>query len=215
MADTTRATDAPPPSLPVAIYALAVIPFFANDVGFILAENAGTWLAVDYGSKLAALAVVALAPSLRRTVQEGSGRPRAPWHAAVAAAVISVIAIALFAAIDALGLDRDTMLQAFYPLDETWLLAFDLTAGLAITAVAEELLFRRLFLDVFRKRLAVPALYGASAALFAAIHWSNGLGTMGGALLTGLMLLWLTRRCGTVLPAIAAHYVINLVLFWP
>jgi membrane protease YdiL (CAAX protease family) len=215
MADPRRATEDNSTRLPAAIYALAVIPFFANDVGFILAENAGSWLTVDYGSKLAALAVVALAPTLQRAVREGSGRPRAPWRDVTATAVVSVLAIALFMAIDALGLDADTTLQAFFPLDETWLIAVDLTAGLALTAVAEELIFRRLFLDVFQKRLAVPALYGVSAALFAAIHWSNGLGTIGGAFLTGLMLLWLTRRTGTVLPAIAAHYIINLVLFWP
>jgi len=54
-----------------------------------------------------------------------------------------------------------------------------------------------------------------SAAVFAAVHWSIGLGTVAGTFVVGLMLLWLTRRTGSVLPAIGAHYVINLVLFWP
>ncbi len=58
-------------------------------------------------------------------------------------------------------------------------------------------------------------LYFISAALFAAIHWSSGIGTIGGAFVTGLLLMWLTRRSGSVLPAVSAHYFINLILFWP
>jgi len=92
---------------------------------------------------------------------------------------------------------------------------FDLTVGLALTAVAEELVFRRLYLDAFGARLSPLPLYVLSAAVFAAVHWSIGLGTVAGTFVVGLMLLWLTRRTGSVLPAIAAHYVINLVLFWP
>ncbi len=59
------------------------------------------------------------------------------------------------------------------------------------------------------------AIYLLSATIFAAVHWSNGIGTIIGAGVVGVLLMWLTRAGGSLVPAIAAHFAINLVLFWP
>jgi membrane protease YdiL (CAAX protease family) len=53
-----------------------------------------------------------------------------------------------------------------------------------------------------------------SAAIFAALHWSNGLGPVAGTFVIRLMLLWSPRQTSSILPKIAAHYFISLVLFW-
>lgn len=198
-----------------AAFVILTLPFFVNDVGFILARSAGAWISVDYASKLAVLAAIAAFAVLRRRALEGARLPDDLATIGVATIFVTAIVVALFLAIDRFGLDSGTVLQSFFPLERPWLIVFDLTVGLALTALAEELVFRRLFLDAFAKRWSPPALYLVSSTLFAAIHWSNGVGTIGGAFIAGVMLMWLTRRSGTVLPAIVAHFAINLVLFWP
>lgn len=170
---------------------------------------------MDYASKIVVIGLIAAHPLLRQSALSGMTLPRPMFLAVVGTFAITAISIVGLSWVDSQGLDAATALQSFPGIDQTWLVVFDLTVGLALTAVAEELVFRRLYLDTFAAILSRTSLYLLSAAIFAAIHWSNGLGTVVGAFVVGLMLLWLTRRTGSLLPAIAAHYAINLVLFWP
>ncbi|MDA0369171.1 MAG: type II CAAX endopeptidase family protein [Proteobacteria bacterium] len=204
-----------PRAVPVALFAALTVPFFVNDIGFILAATSTQWLAVDYGSKALAIIAVFAVPSLRAAVVRGAAWPSLRWSTVGGTIGIVVLTIATFSWLDESGLDATTALQTFLPIEQPWLVAFDLTVGLALTAIAEEIVFRRLFLDALGTRLPVFSLYAVSATLFAGIHWSNGLGTIAGAFLVGLLLIWLTRRAGTVIPAVVAHFFINLVLFWP
>ena len=204
-----------PVVVPFGLFVALTVPFFVNDVGFILAGSAAQWLAIDYGSKALVLAVVVLSPVLRRAVVAGSQWPTNGWTTVAATAGVTVATVGLFTWLDRSGADRATALQVFFPIEQPWLLVVDLAAGLALTAVVEEIVFRRLFIDTFAARLTPMGLYFISAALFAAIHWSSGIGTIGGAFVTGLLLMWLTQRSWSVLPAVSAHYFINVILFWP
>lgn len=206
--------DGPMP-LPVILFVVLTMPFLLNDIGFIWATNAAQWLGVDYATKILVIGVIVGHPMLRQSARGSVTWPRPMLIAVVGTLAVTVVSIVGLTWIDNQGLDAATALQAFQGIDQTWLVIFDLTVGLALTAVAEELVFRRLYLETFATILPRTSLYLVSAALFAAIHWSNGLGTVAGAFVIGLMLLWLTRRTGSLLPAIAAHYVINLVAFWP
>jgi len=201
--------------VPIFLFAVLTLLFGLNDVGFIWATTAAQWLGVDYVTKVLVIALIMAHPAARRAVLRGAAWPRPMWLAVIGMVAITVLSIAGLAWIDAQGFDATTALQSFPRIDQTWLVVFDLTVGLALTAVAEELVFRRLYLDTFAARLPTLPLYVVSAGLFAAVHWSIGVGTVAGTFVIGMMLLWLTRRTGSVLPAIAAHYVINLVLFWP
>jgi membrane protease YdiL (CAAX protease family) len=204
-----------PLPVPIFLFVVLTLPFFLNDIGFILATTTALWLSIDYLGKALVIGLIVALPALRFPVRLGSGWPRPAWLAIVGTIVISALSISGLAWIDGQAYDAETALQSFPPINQTWLIVFDLTVGLALTAIAEELVFRRLFLDTFSTRLRSTGLYLLSAAIFAAIHWSNGVGTVAGAFVVGLMLLWLTRRTASVLPAIAAHFLINLVLFWP
>ena len=90
----------------------------------------------------------------------------------------------------------------------------DLTIGLALVALVEELVFRAWLAAVLERR-GVPAagIVLASAASFALIHWSGGAQVV---LVTGLigavfMTLYLWHRS---LPALAlAHFGVNFVDF--
>src|SRR5262245_26072439 len=55
----------------------------------------------------------------------------------------------------------------------------------------------------------------ATAILFAASHWENGFAGLVGAFLFQLLAVWWFFRLGTLWPVIGAHFLIDVVYFWP
>lgn len=198
------------------LYALVVLPFVLNDIGFILARTAPEWLAADYGSKVVALALILAIPALRRLARDWGDTATPLWLLALAAVASAGLIVAEFRGFE----DRlnalwpESALYRFPRIENDGLRIFDLTVGLALTAVAEELVFRRLFADIagplFRSEWAMVAI---SAVLFGAIHWSAGVGSVVCAALAGVVLMVLMRRSGSLWPPVAAHYLANLILF--
>lgn len=198
------------------LYGLLVLPFFLNDLGFMAAKTAPQWLAADYGSKLVALALILAIPGLRRLARDWGDTATPLWMLALAAVASAGLIVAEFRGFE----DRlnvlwpESILYRFPRIESDGLRIFDLTIGLALTAVVEELVFRRLFTDivgpVFRSEWA---MVGASALLFGAIHWSAGIGSVVCAVLAGVVLMVLMRRSGSLWQPVVAHYLTNLTLF--
>lgn len=197
----------------IALLALVSAPFFLNDIAFMATETAPGWLAADYGSKILALAILFAAAPLRRAVAGTAAPPRAIPEACV----LTVVAAAAIIAADWLlrvpvNIEIESWVLFTYPaLDSPVLYWTDITFGLALTAFSEELVFRGLF-----ARLMAPIFPGAlamtvaSAVVFALIHWSHGVTAMAVAFLAGLVLMALYRRTGSLLPAMAAHYLVDV-----
>ena len=195
------------------LLALVAAPFFLNDFAFMAIETPLEWLAADYGSKILALAILFAVLPLRRAVAGTLAPPRASAEAAV----LAVACAAFIVGADwLLRVPVDIEIAALklfqYPkLDSPVLYWTDLTFGLVLTAVSEELVFRGAF-----ARLMAPAFSGAaamtvaSAVFFALIHWSHGTTAMAVAFIAGLLLMALYRRAGSLLPPMAAHYLVNL-----
>jgi membrane protease YdiL (CAAX protease family) len=100
-------------------------------------------------------------------------------------------------------------------IDNGLLLTLDATFGLMLTAIVEELIFRRLAWHALANRLPgeTSRIIGASL-LFGLIHWGNGPWAI---IATGLggAVLWLAyRRTGSLPLVIIAHYVINAIVFY-
>ncbi len=131
---------------PLAFW-LLVLPFAANDIGLILANDVAGWLTVDYGSKLLVIAAILGTPTLRRSFLDRCVASVSWLRFGMAALVVSVVSIAVLEGLDRTGLDGWTALQSFYPIEQSGLLVFDLTFGLLLTAVTEEAVFRGAFLD--------------------------------------------------------------------
>ena len=102
-----------------------------------------------------------------------------------------------------------------YPkIEQPALYWIDLTFGLALTAVAEELVFRSIARDFLGRYMSSTlAIVAASALIFAAIHWSHGIGAMVTALFAGAVLMALFMRTGSVVPCMIAHYAVNAADF--
>ncbi len=108
----------------------------------------------------------------------------------------------------------DLVLFRFPHLDDPVARAIDLSFGLALTAVAEELVFRKLALNLFVDRLGSAGTLWFSSVLFGLIHWSSGLGPIVGGALIGAVFMLLLRKTNSVIPAIGAHYLVNLAIVY-
>ena len=95
-----------------------------------------------------------------------------------------------------------------------WVMGFDLIVGLALTAVAEELVYRKLMVDVIQTYTERPiAVYLTSAAIFALLHANQGTVSAANAFVAGIVLMFLYRWSGSIATAMIAHYFANLLFF--
>lgn len=200
----------------VAALALAYLPFFLNDIANIFVSDPVGWLAVDYGSRVAALACVFALVRQGRVTPEALGLKRPAWLPLL---VWTVGLTALSMLIDQQG-DRVFALLlprlklGGYPKIEGWLHWLDLGFGLALVSVSEELVSRGLFCAWLRDRLRPAAFYPVSMLLFGAAHWSLGTWSMLGAAAIGGLFMLCLRRTGSLWPALVAHYLVDLAAFF-
>ena len=198
----------------VLLVALLTTPFLLNDFGFLMTETAPQWLAVDYGSKMLALAILFLVIPLRRAALD-TIKLRIPVRDAAVALVVYTMAVIFidhfFRVIFPIEIDALVLFR--YPaLDPGLLFWTDVTFGLALTAVSEEFVFRSVFAQLMTPHFKSQAMMiTVSAIVFALIHWSHGFTSMVVAGLAGVALMMLYLRTGSVVPGMVAHYVIN---FW-
>ena len=102
-----------------------------------------------------------------------------------------------------------------YPLLKAGLLkSIDLTFGVVLVAVTEELVYRKLALRVISQWSRNPwVIYLASSLIFASLHIPQGLDSVAIAFVAGLFLMHAYRSRGTLLVPIAAHYFVDLYIF--
>lgn len=111
----------------------------------------------------------------------------------------------------------DTLLfpdVTFPPLDNPVWEAADLTFGLALVAVSEELVFRRLWAEWWRARGGgAMGLYLGSSLVFGLLHLPQGLADTAVACVWGLLLMHLYRRGGSLPLVVLVHYLADLWYF--
>lgn len=199
----------------LGLFLLVLAPFFLNDFAFIASRTAGEWLAADYGSKIVALVLIAAIAQLR-----GPALASIPPHRQTAEGLVlaAVCALAILT-VDAIVTQaweffpREFILFRYPKIEQPALYWIDLTFGLALTAVAEELVFRAIARDFLERCMGGAFAVVVSAVLFAAIHWSHGIGAMVTALFAGAALMVLYKRTGSLVPCMIAHYAVNAADF--
>jgi hypothetical protein len=178
-----------------------------------LQQTGWLWYPFDYAGRIVILGMLATHPVLHKVVFQ---RERLKVSLAI------VIDRGLFL-IPVLWVTRvitdvtavflpDTQL-GFYPAINGPFYLFDVTFGIALSAIHEELCFRR----------AIPlALAGlghgaantlASAILFGAFHWWTGIPNMINAAAFGVIALAFYRGAGALWPVMVIHYVVDFVAF--
>ena len=171
------------------------------------------WLAVDYAMRLAALALLAFSPV--RVAVFHREVLRVPSGQVVAGVLIAVVTIVLLVVVERkLWNILPDLSLGHYPRATGWLHFLDLTFGVALVAVHEELVFRRLARLAFSRLGDGRAMIAVTSLLFALFHWWTGPLNMLVAGLAGVVLMLLYRTAGALWPAIVAHYCVDLYAFW-
>ncbi|HVO01036.1 MAG TPA: CPBP family intramembrane glutamic endopeptidase [Candidatus Cybelea sp.] len=191
---------------------LAILVNLAFQLVRLRQTDPASWLALDYGMRISTLLILAVPPAMRRLVYAREWR-----ETGMIETVFWILIVGLFIWVTDCfqplwALVPDTSLGG-YPASQGGLRLLDLTFGLALVAVHEELLFRRAM------RIALSGLGDGrtmilvSAALFGAYHWWRGIPTVFYAALFGLVAMLLYRRTGVLWPLVLLHYLTDLAYF--
>jgi membrane protease YdiL (CAAX protease family) len=101
-----------------------------------------------------------------------------------------------------------------YPSPHGWLRLVDLTFGLALVTLSEEIVFRRYARHMLLRHLGDgPLLVLATSLLFGAYHWWTGLGNMISVSIVGALFMLFYQRSGALWPVVLAHYLVDLYFF--
>ena len=178
----------------------------------LMQDSAGSWLAVDYAMRLAALGLLALSPVRAAVFCREPRRVTVPrlivCMLATGAAIVLMVVVErkLWSILPDMSLGQ-------YPRTTGWLYLVDLTFGIALVAIHEELVFRRLARLAFSRLGDGLAMIAATSLLFALYHWWTGPLNVLMVALAGILLMLLYRAVGALWPAMVVHYCVDFYVF--
>jgi membrane protease YdiL (CAAX protease family) len=193
-------------------------PFYLNDAGNILISDWKVWLLVDYTAvKLFPLMIVTGWIVAGKAQFETFGISGSSFAAFASAALVGTMAGILidqngYLAIS--GLPGYKKLGAMPDITSPFWLNFDLTVGLVLVAVCEELVFRGYMKTVIcrftNRRIGIVSI---SALAFGLIHWSTGMHAVVITAVIGAVFMFLYLRTGSLPGVMLAHFIVNFVDF--
>lgn len=198
------------------ILIFAYLPYFLNDFSNIFVTGYPLWVGLDYAARLFVLGFLFVMVRRSDLTLADLGMVRLPvtdcilWTVGTLAAAMAYLSLSEF------------VLAPYFPKGafggvpvdvNSPLFLFDLTAGLILVAISEEVVCRGLTISVLRSRLSTPMLYVVSALVFSAMHWSLSTHTLVDAFVYGLIFVPATLATRTIWPAAIAHFFVNFVLY--
>lgn len=197
----------------LGLYLLAVIAMLPTQLFRLHQDAALPWLLADYAGRLFVLGLLFILPAGRAVLLRAEKR-----RASRLEAILWIIGLVLVFSWSGLF---EWLWQLFpdgrlgdYPRPTGWLYLFDLTCGIALVALHEEMVGRRLAAVALQRFFRSEwLLILVSALIFAAYHWWTGIGNMIGCLIYGLAAMACYRRTGSLWPVGIAHYLIDVIAF--
>jgi membrane protease YdiL (CAAX protease family) len=204
--------------------AAVAAPFVLNDFFFVRADGVTAWLTVDYGSRFLALALIFFYSPFRVAALEAlhfNKYPSHPWRAYIGRFAFGTGLVVGSALVAEFGIRQplkeiipETELFVYPDLDLGAVYWLDITFGLALVALSEELAFRTVAQRVIGAFTDSQIwLVLVSALVFGIIHWSNGVPNIIDSAVVGAVLMVFYLRSGSILGPMAAHYLIDLWYF--
>lgn len=198
-------------------FALLAAPFFLNDFANLLVRDWRVWLTIDYVFlKLVPLAVILWAVRAGVLRAGDFGLRTVPWRVLLPSLVLLTLVGLL---IDQNGYTLMNNLPGYAPLGGmpaitsgmwNWI---DLTVGLALVGLMEELIFRGLAFSALSPWLPPVGVVGASAVAFGLIHWSLGWHSVVITGVIGAVFMLAYLRLQSIAPLALAHFAVNFVAF--
>ena len=188
--------------------------FLLNDLLFLKTTGYGAWLLIDYGSRLLALGIVLALVRRKTSRTDEFGLTGIPFRSGLRWLLLLTAAGLLIDQAGSRLLEQllpGTQLASMPKITNAAVNIFDLTFGLALVALSEEAIFRGYFYSALHDRLSFRSLVALSAVLFGMIHWSQGLPAILSTALWGILPMVSMDRTRSIIPAVIAHYITNLV----
>jgi membrane protease YdiL (CAAX protease family) len=188
--------------------------FLLNDYLFMMARSVAAWLMIDYGSRILAMGIVFFLIQQKISRAAEFGLKNIPFRSGLFWMLLLTVVGLL---IDQVGwrflgqVLPDTQLVAMPKIRNPYVNFFDLSFGVALVAVSEEMVFRGYCFSALQGRWPPWVLVSVSAVLFGLIHWSQGLHAIISTALWGILPMVAMTRTGSVFPAMIAHYITDLV----
>lgn len=200
----------------LAVFAILAVPFYANDIANLWVTDWRWWLAIDYVLvKLVPLAVIAWLIARGGMTLDAFGL--GPQRALPFVATFAVAALA-GTLIDQNAYSAIARLPGYGPLgampwirNDLWN-RIDLSFGLLLVGVVEELVFRAYACTVIRRYTAnAAAIVAISAAAFGLIHWSLGFHTVLVTAVIGAVFMAIYLRTRSAPALMLAHFAVNYI----
>lgn len=188
----------------------AITPVF--QVVRLTQDSPGSWLAMDYAMRIVALALLALSPVRAAVFCREALRVPFPQLVGILLATLAAVFLIVLVERELWDILPDLSLGQ-YPRPTGWLYLFDLIFGLALVAIHEELIFRRLARLAFSRLGDGRAMIAVTSLVFALYHWWTGPLNVLMVALTAVVLMLLYRAVGALWPAVAVHYCVDLYAF--
>lgn len=202
---------------PGMVFGILLVPFLLNDLAFMALDGSYAIYVADYGFRLVVLAIalgwIAAQAPARQPRQSN-------WTLSLAIAAALLLPLLEYPAdlIDR-EVDRITGLHGLFrypPIPHPALNWLDLTLGLLLVAISEELVFRKLARRWLEDRgVSALGLILISAFILGVMHWGGGAGQVAAAFLLGLIYMWFHQRLERIWPLILAHWGHNFLAFGP
>ena len=202
----------------ILVLVLLVSPFYLNDFASIFIKDWRLWLFIDYvGVKLFPIMVTLwlIRSKTMRSVEFGLTVQSIPSFL-----VVFLIVTLVGTVIDQNGYQLITKLPAYSSIGTmpvirspawNWI---DLTLGLLLVGIVEELVFRGYMHTFLRKFTESPsAIVVISSIAFGFIHWSLGLHAVLITSIIGAVFMIAYLKTRALPPVMLAHFAINFIDF--
>ncbi|TIH13717.1 CPBP family intramembrane metalloprotease [Marinifilum sp. JC120] len=201
----------------ITILILAALPFYLNDFNNIFIKHELLWLAIDYGAKIIPLGFLFCLLKKETLSRADLGLVPLPFRQLIFWTMgITILGLCLDEPGFALWskLLPPLRLGSIPISPESPLYTLDMTLGLALVAISEEVLFRGFAFSALKERnYSIHKIFLISALIFGLIHWSQGPVAIIATAITGSGLMICMYCTGSIYPTIIAHYVINYLSF--
>lgn len=176
--------------------------------------DVASWLTVDYSMRLVVLILLAVIPTTRSIVYGSGGQRRSLNEIWLWIGVAALTTYLLNQINELLWLAVPDTELGYYPLPRGALRLIDLTFGIALVALQEELFFRRLARATFSWLGDGWTMIAITSIVFGLYHWWSGIPNVATTTGFGVMLMLLYRRTGVLWPSVLVHYGIDFYAFY-
>jgi len=204
-------------SSPLRIFWLLAAAFYLNDFVFIYWSGQPSLYFADYAVRIFVLTLCLGLPEVRAITFQTLSTRRWGWvPLLLVIPMLVVVDRAAHKFVEPVIVEQIGRTGLFYfgRIENIPLRVFDLTVGLMLVAISEELVFRKFALHWLRNAgCGALACILISASIFATMHWGSGVNRVASAFVFGAIAMAVYLRHTRLWPLIVAHYLSNFIGF--